>query len=220
MTLPEGMVYSQYAREGFFQLLFVTVINFSVLIIFISVFEEARTHKLLKLLLLSLCFFTCILIASSVYRMLLYIDVYGYTSLRLWVLTFLAMEVVLLFITVLKLFVDRVRFLKLFVLTGLVSYLVVNITGSTFLVSKLNVDLFMAGKLRQISVSYGSPEDLYAIKPLLDEEKYVCLDYKIYRKEEATNVNAKHSGFDQLLMLPKEDQWQNWTLFRSLALQK
>ena len=32
LQIPNGYIYSSYAREGFFQLLFVTIINFSIIL--------------------------------------------------------------------------------------------------------------------------------------------------------------------------------------------
>ena len=53
-SLPEGMTYSQYARQGFFQLLFVAVLNLVMVLMCLKYFRE---HVLLNgfLLLVSLC---------------------------------------------------------------------------------------------------------------------------------------------------------------------
>ena len=92
-SLPEGMTYSQYARQGFFQLLFVAVLNLVMVLMCLKYFRE---HALLNvfLLLVSLC--TYVMLASAVYRMVLYVQQYQLTFLRILVLWFLAMLFVLM----------------------------------------------------------------------------------------------------------------------------
>lgn len=91
--LPPGFTYAGYARRGFFQLLFVSILN-AALVVFCSwKFRESRVLRVL-LTLVSAC--TYILIASSAYRMLMYVDVYGLTFLRILVLWFLLVLAILM----------------------------------------------------------------------------------------------------------------------------
>ena len=90
--LPEGVTYSQYAHQGFWQLFAVSLINFAAVLICQSVFWENRILKVL-LTVVSAC--TCIMIVSAAYRMILYVSEYYLTFLRVLVLWFLA---VLMFI--------------------------------------------------------------------------------------------------------------------------
>ncbi len=93
MLLPEGYTYAAYARQGFFQLLFVCVFNLILVLCCMALFEKNRILKFL-LLLCSGC--TYIMIASSAYRMILYIGTYHLSFLRILVLWFLAMLVILM----------------------------------------------------------------------------------------------------------------------------
>ena len=47
MKLPEGYTYSQYAREGFFQLLAVSIINFLMVLFVNKFFKESTILKVL-----------------------------------------------------------------------------------------------------------------------------------------------------------------------------
>ncbi len=87
MQLPEGLTWASYARQGFFQLLFVCMINLCMVLICMAVFKESR---ILKFILTAISLMTYILIASSAYRMILYIQNYYLTFLRLFVLWSLA----------------------------------------------------------------------------------------------------------------------------------
>lgn len=83
--LPDGMTYSQYAHQGFWQLLAVSLINLVTVMVCIRVFE---THRILNVLLLVISVCTCIMTLSAAYRMLLYVGVYHLTFLRILVLWF------------------------------------------------------------------------------------------------------------------------------------
>lgn len=86
-ALPDGITYATYAREGFFQLLTVAILN----VILVSVLEwlNKNRHTLQRILegLTLIC--TFVMGVSSFYRMHLYEVSYGYTRLRLLVFMFL-----------------------------------------------------------------------------------------------------------------------------------
>lgn len=100
-SLPEGITYSQYARKGFFQLLAVVMVN---LIFVLNCLKYFRKHKILTALLTVFSICTYIMIASAVYRMILYVDAYHLTFLRLFVLWFLGLLAVLMAGVVILLF--------------------------------------------------------------------------------------------------------------------
>lgn len=81
--IPMDITWSEYARQGFFQLLLVCVINLALVLTCLSLFRESRV---LKGILAAISFMTYILIASSAYRMILYIHYYYLTFLRVFVL--------------------------------------------------------------------------------------------------------------------------------------
>ncbi len=78
--------YAEYAREGFFELLFVALINF-FLVLFCN--KHFAKNTILKVVMTITCLCTFVMIASSAYRMQMYIHAYHLTFLRLFVLWFL-----------------------------------------------------------------------------------------------------------------------------------
>lgn len=102
LQLPIEYTYASYAREGFFQLLLVTTINFSIILYFLYYTKVLKENKTIKNLILILIAFSFILIFNSYYRMILYISNYGFTILRLQVILFLAMEIILFGILIKK----------------------------------------------------------------------------------------------------------------------
>ncbi len=83
LRLPDGVTYAEYARTGFFQLLFVCMIN---LMLVLAVKKYFRENKALDRILLVISGCTYIMTASSACRMLLYIEAYQLTFLRVSVL--------------------------------------------------------------------------------------------------------------------------------------
>lgn len=100
LSLPEGTTYAEYARQGFFQLLLVCVINMTLVLFCLYKFRESRVLKGM-LALISGC--TYIMIASSALRMYMYVETYDLSYLRVLVfwglgLIFLIMSGIMLFI--------------------------------------------------------------------------------------------------------------------------
>ncbi len=87
MQLPAGYTYAAYAREGFFQLLAVSILNLIIVLIGLNRFKDS---KVLKVILTVMSFCTFIMILSSFIRMIMYIRYYYLTFLRIFVLWALA----------------------------------------------------------------------------------------------------------------------------------
>ncbi len=83
MQLPEGYTYAEYAREGFFQLLAVGILNLALVLAGLRYF---RPHKVLKAVLTVMSLCTFIMLVSSAMRMIIYIQYYYLTFLRILVL--------------------------------------------------------------------------------------------------------------------------------------
>ena len=73
--LPANTTYAEYARGGFWQLLFVSALNFIIVILCLYIFKE---NKILNIILTIVCSCTFIMLISAAYRMLLYIGVYHF----------------------------------------------------------------------------------------------------------------------------------------------
>lgn len=131
--LPQGITYSAYAHEGFWQLLFVSLINFVTVIVCIRIFEDNRILRML-LTLVSVC--TCIMILSAAYRMVLYVKEYDLSFLRVLVLWFLTVLMVIFFGVIRSIY--RRKF-------GLFRYITAVVSVCYILFSFIRVDACIAG---------------------------------------------------------------------------
>ncbi len=126
LQIPNGYIYSSYAREGFFQLLFVTIINFSIILYLIYKTYVIKENKIIRNLVLILIAFSVLLIFNSYYRMFLYIGKFGFTNLRLQVILFLLMELIL-FGIIIKKVINKVNNDGLIFLVIMTSFYVINL---------------------------------------------------------------------------------------------
>ena len=135
-SLPEGYTYAQYAREGFFQLVFISLLNLILILACIRLFKE---HFLLRVVLTLLSCCTFIMIASSAYRMLLYIRAYNLTVLRFFVLWGLAVITAWMIGTLIYLFHHHFAFVKYSLTVLTVLYLMLSFAHPDYWIAKYNL---------------------------------------------------------------------------------
>lgn len=136
MQLPEGYTYAEYAREGFFQLLAVSILNLVMVLVGLYFFKP---NKALKGILIVMSACTFIMIASSAMRMIIYIQYYYLTFLRilvLWTLVVLALIFAGVVIYILNEKFPLFRY-SMVVVTGL--YLCLSFSHPDYLIAKVNL---------------------------------------------------------------------------------
>ncbi|NKZ01101.1 DUF4153 domain-containing protein [Nocardiopsis alborubida] len=77
-----GVTYAEYARQGFFQLVVVSLLVLCVIAVVVRVLPSSTTRVLRNTLLGLLCTLTLVILASAMMRLQLYIDAYGLTRMR------------------------------------------------------------------------------------------------------------------------------------------
>ena len=135
-TLPEGYTYASYAREGFFQLVYVCLINLALVLICIKRFRKSNILKGI-LTFISLC--TYIMIASSAYRMILYIQSYYLTFLRIFVLWMLLVIFLLMTGALVMIYRESFPLTRYYVITVTVLYLAFSFSHPDYQIAKYNL---------------------------------------------------------------------------------
>lgn len=136
MQLPEGYTYAEYAREGFFQLLFVCLIN---LWLVLFCMKHYRDNKILKGILTVICGCTYIMIASSALRMLLYISYYKLTFLRVFVLVALFVLFVCLTGIVISIYKETFPLFSFMLVVVTATYIVFSLSRPDGLIASYNI---------------------------------------------------------------------------------
>lgn len=162
-TLPETMTYSEYARRGFFELCVVAALNLAIIglahILIQKKNSDDKTRKVLPGETLSLCVFTLLLIATALSKMMLYIQYYGLTQLRVYTTWFMVMLAVL-FVLIGVRQVRRFNGWKWAVVTLAVSILVLCFANIDGIIAKKNIEWYQEGRLASLDVeSLGKLSD-------------------------------------------------------------
>ncbi len=144
MQLPIGYSYADYAREGFFQLLGVSLINQMLVLICLSFFKDNKILKI-NLTFISLC--TFILIASSAYRMLLYINVYHLTFLRIFVLWALLVICLIMIGILIYIYKQSFSIFRYSMIVVTLLYLCLAYSRPDYWIAKVNVETIDVNKM-------------------------------------------------------------------------
>ena len=214
--LPDGMTYSQYAHEGFWQLLFVSVINFAAVLICMQVFGENRMLRIL-LCVISVC--TCVMILSAAYRMMLYVGEYNLTFLRVLVLWFLAVLMLIFFGVIYSIFRRRFRLFKYIMLIVSVMYIGFSFSHVDRIIAGYNISNTESMNSEDVYyLMYGlsadaAPEiaqmnvgELKELGVLQDVDNYF---YRI--REDYGDMNARIWNFSGSAALDAAENWQEKT---------
>ncbi len=178
--LPELMTYAEYARRGFFELCTVAGINLAV-IAAAHLIAKREKVRILQIETTALCLFTLMLIITAISKMVMYINTYGLTQLRVYTTWFM---VVLFFIFA----VTAVRQLKRFnaarvMFVGCVIFFLLlsfgNVDGR---IASYNIDRYKNGTLESLDVKALSELSDAAVPSMYDlylETTNTALKYQL-----------------------------------------
>ena len=200
------MSYAEYARSGFFELLFLS--GFNIMLILVAVrltrLRDGLGPKIAEYLCHYLCVVTIILLTSSFYRLWLYSADFGLTRLRLLVFGFLIFEAVGLLITFLYIQKPKFNIVAVYLSLGLVYYLLLNLVPIDAVIAKNQVDRYFADHKQGISyIMTLSPDAAPQIARLLESEKVDDQTQQMARKY-FSDLNARYSV--------EERGWQGYNL--------
>lgn len=137
MKLPEGYTYSEYAREGFFQLLAVCILNLFIVLVCLYLFRE---NTILKIILTVISGCTFIMILSSALRMIMYIRRYNLTFLRIFVLWSLAVIFLLMAGVTVFIYLNEFPLFKYVVTVITLFYIVLSFSHPDYWIARYNLN--------------------------------------------------------------------------------
>ena len=195
-ALPEGMTYAEYAREGFFQLLLVSGIN---VVLIITAQRRFVSSKALRALLVFLTVCTYLMEASSAMRMLLYVNAYGLTYLRLLVLWFLALLALILGAAVYTVFHEDFRLFRFTLIACMALWLVFAFARPDAIAARYNLARRGLDDTTETQIVYGSSSDaIGALRPFFadiatrgeDSSAYLNLTISVIREYSERGVRS------------------------------
>ena len=198
----EYINYADYARQGFFQLMIISVIN--LIMILIAKSKSYKNNKFTNIMCLLMILFTFILIVSSAIRMYFYEQAYGYTFLRLAVYFALLTEAILLIPTILYVLNKKKNLLKTYFSIIVTMYVIINLVNIDNIIASRNVTRYIeTGKIDMVYIESNTGTD--AIKQIIrilqsdrDENgtKQIASNYLINTYDRLINENTDFRDFN------------------------
>ncbi len=152
-VLPENLSYAQYAREGFFQLCAVAVINLCMTAAagLLTRRKGEKPPVFLKAITVLYAVFTLVLIATALSKMILYIDTYGLTQKRVYASVFMIALGVVFAVILAKQFLPRtpsaIAILCVFALFSAAA-----LGNADAQIARYNVDRYLDGTLAEVDI--------------------------------------------------------------------
>jgi hypothetical protein len=179
-TLPEAFTYAEYARRGFFEMCAIAGINLAVLLVahLIVQREYAEEPKVLRVQTIVLSLFTTLLIVIGLSKMMLYIEAYGLTPLRVYTSWFMVL-LFLVFAVVMIRQLKRFNASRIIIAGFVVWFLILSYGNVDGMIANYNIRQYEEGSLQTLDIeALGSLSD--AVVPPL---------YKTYQQLDTTNAS-------------------------------
>ena len=157
--LPNDWTYSQYARWGYWELslaLLIALILVAVVLFTSKRKENGRLPIYVSLSLTALILCDFVILASSIYRMFLYMKMYNLTVTRLLVLWSIVLMGLCMLWLLGRVWFARFKVLRWCAVTVIAMVVVLNAANVDVLTAKVNVDRYLAGETQEIDCRYLS----------------------------------------------------------------
>ena len=200
-VLPDAISYAEYARQGFFELCAVSVINLVMITVAAFFTKQGKngTSLILKILAPAFCLCTLILISTAVAKLVMYIDSYGLTQKRIYAMWLMALIAILFPVIAVSQFLRKPKAVALCLSAAIVMFAGLCVCDVNAVCAQYNTDRYLAGSLETIDVDvmeelgdsaipslvkasealYGNQEE-YALKVQID----ILLQKKLEQIEE------------------------------------
>ena len=195
-SIPD-YTYAEYARRGFSELIVVTVINLSILLIGLRFTQNGgRLDRLVLVLRCLLVLCTTIMLYSAHLRLKLYEEAYGYTYARIFAHTFIGFLFVLFMLTLYKFWRGELPLVKAFAIAALLAYTTLNYVDVDAIIARKNIErYFETGK---IDLDYLQKLSYDAIPELMrlrtpDDEDIVSKTIAVFLRNKQAELHSKSS---------------------------
>ncbi len=192
--IPNGYTAAEYAKSGFFQLCAVASINLFV-ILFASLFSRKNASKqstAIRVLNIVLSVITLILIATAARKMILYIELYGFTRLRVLTSWFMLLLSAIFLFIIIRQFKTSFNVVLSSGIAFIVMFSALCFVNVDARIAELNVSMYQNGTLASCDVdsfydlSYSAAE--YVIPLLSDKNADVASKARDYLEDQADRI--------------------------------
>ncbi len=153
--LPNGEItYAQYARKGFFEMCVIAVINLVIVFsaLLLAKKKNGKASHSIKAIATFISLFTMIIIATAISKMVLYIDAYGMTVLRLTTSAFMMFLAIVFVSIILRIYITKINIIKIALVTAGFIVLLLGTVNVNAVCANYNYESYKNGKLRTIDI--------------------------------------------------------------------
>ncbi|WP_415812891.1 DUF4153 domain-containing protein [Mesobacillus thioparans] len=206
-TLKAGYTYAEFARRGFFELLFVTMLNLLIITTIVSYVEKSSKFITLfiRSLLSLLVTFSGVMLYSAFLRLLMYEEAYGFTFARVLAHSFMVFLLVVLCYSLMRIWMERLSLVRFYIIAAIIFYTVINTIQLDQYIVDRNLERYSeTGKI-----------DIYYLNSLSYEGVEGLVE--LYK------LNPGHPGLSDLLLqrkqefLDSEESWNSINISRRSA---
>lgn len=180
-SLQGDLTYAEYARQGFAQLILVTIINLTLIVV-MTTFMEKQSHVMSivnKIMLTLMVGFSAVMLLSAYLRLEMYEEAYGFTIFRILAHTFMIYLMMTFIYTLIKIWVVKLSLRHFFIISALVYYTLLNTVNIDQMIVNQNIKRYeQTGKI-----------DLYYLNNL----SYTGVIGLIHLYEKYPNMSHLHS---------------------------
>lgn len=224
-TLPVSYSYSHYAREGFFQLLLVTVINLWMILMTFKLTnrEWSGLFTAIKALCSLMVAFTLNMLFSSYFKVTLYSAFCGMTYRRFFVPVFIAMMLISLLVTLAWIWKEnKIPLIKCYIVTALLFYLGLNFVEPDQRIIQYNVKFYAETKKVDMTfMAHMSYDTLPVLLKFVQDNPEVTGKYLEQAKQDTMFYSEEPLG--AYLARVKEElqgdaDWQSYNRSKAIGL--
>lgn len=219
--LPDNFSYAQYARDGYFQLVVLSILNFVIILscIFFSNKGSAGAKRAIKIILAYFNLLNIYLLVSAAYKMRLYQNEFGLTTSRLLVYILLLFEAILIIGLMVKIFMQNMKYIKLAVYFSIGFCALVSFINIEAVAIKYNINnLYPQGNLDFEYIEMQSSDVSKAVynfyvdnyENFSEDELYSLDNY--FGLELSPNVKRTTTQYDKLY---GNINWREYSISRS-----
>jgi hypothetical protein len=177
----DGLTYAEYARQGFWQLLWVSALTLLVLSAAIRVAgrKAASDRRLLRILVGTLCATSVVVVISAIHRMWVYQQAYGFSTERLMVITIeLWLGAVFVLVAAAGIRMTGRWLPRAILMAGAVALLGLAATNPERLIADRNIDRYEQTGLLDAAYLLRLSPDIEPTLARLPESMRVCAMYR------------------------------------------
>lgn len=173
--LPEKFIPSEYARRGFFEMSIIAGINF-VIIYLALIFSRKKNDKPSKVIggvCTFIILFTLFLISTAIAKMIIYINYFGMSVLRISTSTFMIFLAIVFLALIFRCFIKKIPVIKIMLVAATMVLLTLGFGNVEKFVADYNVLAYKENKLKSIDVEMIADLELSGVPALYDIYKNV-----------------------------------------------